>query len=1380
MPRWRFGVFVVLSSCIFCLSSNGKDDAGNWNVPRFTAEGGALYKAASSVTPKPGTDVVVLDQESSYVFDADGKSVRTEYLVYKVLTENGAAGWDSISVEWEPWHAERPTIRARVITPDNLVHPLDPKTITDSPDSDADDKTYGDGRVVRAPLPAIAIGSLVEEEEVLKESAPLFGAGTVGAAYFGRNAPVLHSKLTLDAPSSLTLRYAMDLLPDVKPEKSEGNGRTQIVFEQGAMDALEAAETYLPADVPSRPEIRFSTGASWQAMAAGYAKIVDEKADTKAVQTLVDGLVAGKTGREEKASDIVQYLSQEIRYTGVEFGDAAIIPHAPSETLNQKYGDCKDKATLAVTMLRAAGVPAYVALLNAGGRRDVDAELPGMGMFDHAIVYAPGAPDLWMDLTDEYARLGQLPNADSGRLALIARADSTGLVKIPEATSRDNLIVEKREIFLAENGPARVVETTEPHGVFESQFRAAYVDADNKDNRKNLKDYLAYEYLAEDMTRMERSDPADLSKQFQLTLEAGKAGRGATDLEAAVGAIRVESLFDRLPDELTVRDKVDEKGGDASKDKPKKPRVNDYQLPEAYSYEWYYRIVPSFGFQAKALPPNMKSSLGPTTMSEEFATESDGSVSATIRFDTVKRRFTVAEAKELKEKVAEARESAPVIIYFEPTAEALMSAGKVREAFEANRKLIAEHPKDAVPHLRRAKMLLAGGMGQAARDEAKTATELDPGSALAEKTLAEILEYDLVGRQYRPGSDYAGAEVAFRAAEKLDPSDKTTAGNLAILLEDNSWGLRYGPSAKLSEAIAEYQKLKPEELSQYGLQNNLALALFYDREFSEAEKNAEALNPPPIALIVACKAALEGSREGLGLAHQRSEGENQFKQIASAAGQMLENLRMYPLAADLLEAGAQGENAAETQADAELLRKTQPHEQLHFGDNPAGVAMRFYLLQADPQFSVDKIRALCSKNGMVTLGSEWFVNALHREATTNISWKSRKDMFADVGFDLSVTRAQPRVEGNDQDGYKVTLWGSAKYKSAVYVVKEGGQYKVVGSRELPDGVALEALDRAEAGDLASARVLLDWLREDRHLTEGDDPLSGGPFPRLWTKGSQADALTTKAAAAVLLVADKELAGMAIPVLEAVEKSTSSDSVRTSMQMALCLDYDRVGEFEKLEAVSASLLKKYPESALAFRNESYALRVQGKFKDAERIAKERLQRLPGDIDAMRTLVLIAIEEEDYPKAYSRYRDIVEAGNGDWTDLNGMSWIALYIGKVDKSDEEVALKAGQLSQNDTDALHTLGCVFTELGKLKEAREVLLQAMDLLNLDQPNDNYLYAFGRLAEKYGEFETARRDYLQITRPKRVLEIHDSTYRLAQMRLAVLPGEELTRAAKIN
>ena len=47
------------------------------------------------------------------------------------------------------------------------------------------------------------------------------------------------------------------------------------------------------------------------------------------------------------------------------------------------YGDCKDKATLFVAVVKALGFQAYPALLNSGGR--VDPALPSIAQFDHAI-----------------------------------------------------------------------------------------------------------------------------------------------------------------------------------------------------------------------------------------------------------------------------------------------------------------------------------------------------------------------------------------------------------------------------------------------------------------------------------------------------------------------------------------------------------------------------------------------------------------------------------------------------------------------------------------------------------------------------------------------------------------------------------------------------------------------------------------------------------------------------------------------------------------------------------------------------------------------------------------------------------------------------------
>jgi hypothetical protein len=108
---------------------------------------------------------------------------------------------------------------------------------------------------------------------------------------------------------------------------------------------------------------------------------------------------------------------------------------------------------------------------------------------------------------------------------------------------------------------------------------------------------------------------------------------------------------------------------------------------------------------------------------------------------------------------------------------------------------------------------------------------------------------------------------------------------------------------------------------------------------------------------------------------------------------------------------------------------------------------------------------------------------------------------------------------------------------------------------------------------------------------------------------------------------------------------------------------------------------------------------------------------------------------------------DGGRAEPDDLNDIAWHALLVGKVENSDVEDVLKGVQLSNSNPSTMHTLGCVYAEIGKTKEAREVLVQAMDSLNLVEPDDNYWYAFGRIAEQYGEYESAKGDYGQSASP---------------------------------
>jgi len=65
-------------------------------------------------------------------------------------------------------------------------------------------------------------------------------------------------------------------------------------------------------------------------------------------------------------------------------------------------------------------------------------------------------------------------------------------------------------------------------------------------------------------------------------------------------------------------------------------------------------------------------------------------------------------------------------------------------------------------------------------------------------------------------------------------------------------------------------------------------------------------------------------------------------------------------------------------------------------------------------------------------------------------------------------------------------------------------------------------------------------------------------------------------------------------------------------------------------------------------------------------------------------------------------------------------------------------------------------------------LVEAMDQMNLDEPDADYWYGLGRIAEAYGERDIAIADYNKVEKPKESWQVPDSTFRLAQMRLKMM------------
>ena len=338
-------------------------------------------------------------------------------------------------------------------------------------------------------------------------------------------------------------------------------------------------------------------------------------------------------------------------------------------------------------------------------------------------------------------------------------------------------------------------------------------------------------------------------------------------------------------------------------------------LPEPHIRQLQYRIHLPAGFTPKALPESSLKQHGPATISQKYEMSGDDLIVATFRLDTGPGRFTAEEVEDLRQAIAELAkdENSPweVKIGLENVAARDMAAGRVAEAFALARRELARYADRADQHAHYSRLLLKAGLGEAARAEARRAVELAPHSAAAYANLARTLTYDLLGRHFRPGMDWAGAAEAYGKALELDPSDVATRMDYAILLEHDEDGLRYAPGTRLEDAVEEYRKAQRQlgprnRLDQ--LEVNLALALLFSEKYAELEKLAARAEKSTAwrGFLVAAVAARQGVSDADRKASEISADADARREVLQNAAEYLQQARLYAQAGALYEAAAHG------------------------------------------------------------------------------------------------------------------------------------------------------------------------------------------------------------------------------------------------------------------------------------------------------------------------------------------------------------------------------------------------------------------------------------------------------------------------------------------
>jgi transglutaminase-like putative cysteine protease len=210
---------------------------------------------------------------------------------------------------------------------------------------------------------------------------------------------------------------------------------------------------------------------------------------TPDLQDLAKGKV-GKGGLWARIEPVCRFVQKEVTYLGITIDTdsmAGYRPHAAADVCDNRYGDCKDKATLLCTLLRAVGVDARIVLVSSGYPRVNRTDWPS-AYFNHAIVAIPcsepapqgatvvrlgGTDYLLFDPTNDEVPFGLLPMEDMGGEALVLAQGVASTVTIPPFPSGDVTVESQVKTVLNADGSAQIDLSEERFGIEAAEASAA-------------------------------------------------------------------------------------------------------------------------------------------------------------------------------------------------------------------------------------------------------------------------------------------------------------------------------------------------------------------------------------------------------------------------------------------------------------------------------------------------------------------------------------------------------------------------------------------------------------------------------------------------------------------------------------------------------------------------------------------------------------------------------------------------------------------------------------------------------------------------------------------------------------------------------------------
>ncbi len=373
----------------------------------------------------------------------DNISRQEQYAHYavKVLNSEGIQEFSDISVSFDPSFQELIFHQIRITRNREKIDKLESSKINVfQRESNLQRALYDGSLTAVINLTDIRKGDVIEYAYTIKGFNPINKGHYSALLYQQYTAAVSKIYHRVITKKDRPLQYKL-LDGAVAPKISQSDGLLDYNWEIEGTDYYQY-DINVPYWLNLQKRVSVSTFKNWNDVVKLTLPLYDKKIGAL---KLPEELSKKQFKKEDKILKLIRFVQDDVRYLGFESGIGAYQPNHPKKVLNQRYGDCKDKSLLLVSLLRKENVAAFPFLVNTESRNALKELLPSHNLFNHCIVkFNHNGKSYFVDptMTGQGGNLDNLSIPKYG-FGLVIKSGNNDLTALPEYRVIPKLKVEE-------------------------------------------------------------------------------------------------------------------------------------------------------------------------------------------------------------------------------------------------------------------------------------------------------------------------------------------------------------------------------------------------------------------------------------------------------------------------------------------------------------------------------------------------------------------------------------------------------------------------------------------------------------------------------------------------------------------------------------------------------------------------------------------------------------------------------------------------------------------------------------------------------------------------------------------------------------------------